>query len=147
MRRALPLLLLLVAGCSEQGRPAPSPECSAGADAVATALEAAPGEVRLVDGTRLSDCVRNAYSDADQQTLSIVLTDVAEDLEAEAAEDADAALRLGYLVGAARRGAPSESSLQFELVQRLERSAGSSRLSPAGERALQEGLRAGEARG
>ncbi len=146
MRRALAVFLLVAGGCSEQGRPPPSAECSAGGDAVAEALEAAPGEVTLVDGTRLSECVRNAESDAELQNLGIVLTGVAEDLEAQARDDPQAALRLGYLVGAARRGAPSDSALQFELVQRLEGSV-PAELPAASERAIAEGLRAGEARG
>jgi hypothetical protein len=137
---------VLAAGCSEEGAAPPSAECSAGADQVAKALEAAPGEVRLADGTRISECVRAADSDAEQQTLGLVLTEVAEDLELAAPEDPAAALRLGYLVGAARRGAPGDSSLQFELVVRLERSAGLD-LPPQGARALQEGLKAGEERG
>ena len=146
MRRCLALILLGMWGCSEEGGPPPAVGCTAGADAVASALEAAPGEVTLADGARLSECVRDSDSDAELQSLGIVLTRVAEDLEAEAPEDPDAALRLGYLVGAARRGAPSDSSLQFELVQRLQRSAGVE-LPPASQRTLMEGLRAGEARG
>ena len=118
----------------------------AGAEEIAKALAAAPGEVRLVDGTPLSACVRNAESDAEQQNLGIVLTDVAEDLEAQAAEDPRAALQLGYLVGAARKGAPGDSSLQFELVRRLEGSV-PREMSTEAERALTEGLRAGEQRG
>ena len=137
---------VVVAGCSEQGRPPPSPECMAGADEIAKALESAPGEVRLVDGTLLSACVRNAESDAEQQNLGIVLTDVAEDLEAQAPEDPEAALRLGYLVGAARRGAPGDSALQFELVRRLEGSL-ARELPPDSARAAEEGLKAGESRG
>lgn len=135
-----------VGGCSEQGRPPPSAECTSGADAVARALAAAPGDVRLSDGTPLSDCVRNADSDAEQQNLGLVLTDVAEDLEAEADEDPRAALQLGYLVGAARRGAPGDSALQFELVRRLEGSVPAD-LSAAAQSALDEGLKAGEQRG
>ena len=146
MRRSLAVLLLLAGGCSEQGRPPPSPECTAGPAEVAKALAAAPGEVRLVDGTRLSECVRSAESDAELQNLGIVLTDVAEDLEADAREDPRAALRLGYLVGAARRGAPSDSALQSELVRRLQGNMAMD-LPAAGEQALAEGLRAGEARG
>ena len=146
MRRSLAVLLLLAGGCSEQGRPPPSPECTAGPAEVAKALAAAPGEVRLVDGTRLSECVRSAESDAELQNLGIVLTDVAEDLEADAREDPRAALRLGYLVGAARRGAPSDSALQPELVRRLQGNMAMD-LPAAGEQALAEGLRAGEARG
>jgi hypothetical protein len=145
MRRSLAVLLLL-AGCSEQGTPPPSPECTAGAAEVTKALAAVPGDVTLSDGTRLSECVRNADSDAEQQNLGIVLTAVAEDLEAQAPEDPRAALQLGYLVGAARRGAPGESALQFELVRRLEGSV-PRELPPDAKRSLAEGLAAGEERG
>jgi hypothetical protein len=137
------VVVLGVAGCSDEGRPPPSAECTAGAAEVTRALDAAPGDVRLVDGTPLSECVRNAESDAELQNLGLVFTRVAEDLEADASEDPRAALRLGYLVGAARRGSPSESSLQAELVLRLESSA-SVELPPEEQRALAEGMRAGE---
>ena len=146
MRRSLAVLLLLVAGCSEQGAPAPSAECTAGAEEVKRALAAAPGDVALGDGTLLSECVRNADSDAEQQNLGIVLTDVAEDLEAQAPDDPRAALQLGYLVGAARRGAPGDSALQFELVRRLEGSVPGD-LPRAARGSLDEGLKAGERRG
>ena len=148
MRRGVPFLLCVLwgFGCSEQGRPPPSAACTAEPQEIVRALDAAPGDVRLADGTPLSECVRNAYSDAEQQNLGIVLTDVAEDLEAKAADDPRAALRLGYLVGAARRGAPGDSSLQFELVRRLEGSVPGD-LPPDARRSLDEGLRAGEQRG
>ena len=134
------------AGCSQSDGPSLPVACTEGADAVARALARAPGEVRLADGTAISDCVRGARSDAELQNLGAVLTQVAEDLEARAPEAPPAALQLGYLVGAARRGAPSDSAVQAELVIRLERSAAID--LPAGaKRALAVGLRAGEARG
>ncbi|HEV2061962.1 MAG TPA: hypothetical protein VGR12_03840, partial [Solirubrobacteraceae bacterium] len=55
--------------------------------AVSRALAAAPGGVTLADGTRLSDCVRNAESDAELQSVGVVLTSVAEDLERDAPDD------------------------------------------------------------
>ena len=119
--------------------------CVDGAPSVARALRSAPGAVRLGDGTPLSRCVERAESESELQNLGIVLTQVAEDLEASAPDDPRAALQLGYLVGAAHRGAPGESTLQTELVRRLERSAAS--LDGAAERALADGIRAGEARG
>ena len=137
---------LALAGCSTEETPPVPFDCTTDRAAVARALEQAPGEVRLPDGTLLSECVRNAESDAELQTVGLALTRLAEDLEAEAPGDPDAALRLGYLVGAARRGAPSASSLQAELVYRLERSAASIE-EPAAARALAEGMRAGEERG
>ena len=143
---ALVLAALALTGCSRSDGPAPSPECTVGPREVAGALRAAPGDVRLGDGTAISDCVRRARSDADLQTIGLVLTRVAEDLEDRARSTPRAALELGYLIGAARRGAPSDSALQAELVHRLERSA-AIRMSPAAERALAEGIRAGEQRG
>ena len=145
-RAAATLLVAAVAGCSTSEGPPPSAECTAGPEAVARALEKAPGDVRLVDGTPLSECIARSASDAELQNLGLVLTEVAEDLEADAASAPRSALQLGYLLGAARRGAPSESSLQAELVHRLERSAALP-LSGAAERALAEGIRAGEQRG
>ena len=139
------LTLLALAGCSRGDRPAMPATCVEGAANVERALGAAPGEVRLGDGTPLSRCVERARTDSELQNLGIVLTQVAEDLEARAGEDSRAALELGYLVGAARRGAPGESMLQTELVRRLERSAAA--LDGAAVRALTDGIRAGEARG
>ena len=134
---------VVAAGCGTSETPPPSAECTAEPAAVTRALAKAPGEVRLADGTALSDCVRRAESDAELQNLGLVLTGVAEDLEASAPSAPRAALQLGYLIGAARRGAPSESSIQAELVHRLERS-GAVTLSAEAERALAEGMRAGE---
>ena len=146
-RRAVVVVCLVVAGgCTESDGPPPSTACTAEPAAVAAALAKAPGEVRLADGTPLSECVARAGSDAELQNLGLVLTGVAEDLEAQALEEPRAALQLGYLIGAARRGAPSESSLQAELVHRLERSAALD-LPAAAERALAEGMRAGERSG
>jgi hypothetical protein len=121
-----------------------SPECTAGPDAVEAALARAPGEVRLDGGVALSACVRFARTDAELQNLGLALTEVAERLEPRARDGDDrAALQLGYLIGAARKGAPSESSLQAELVYRLERSAAFGGSSGS----LAEGMRAGESRG
>ena len=140
------LAAVAVAGCSRSEGATPSPECTVGAPEVAKALGAAPGDVRLVDGTALSECVRRAESESDLQNIGLVLTRVAEDLEDRARTTPRAALELGYLIGAARRGAPSDSSLQAELVYRLERSA-AVRMRAEAERALAEGMRAGERRG
>jgi hypothetical protein len=141
---------LVLAGCGPGGDDdAPlSPACRE-PSVVAEALRLAPGQVRLEDGTLLSSCIDDARSDADLQNVGIALTNAAEDLEARATSDPDAALRLGFLVGAARRGAGSASALQAELVRRLERSAAldPDAATPAARAAVQEGMKAGEARG
>ena len=145
-RRTVLIAALALAGCSQSDGPPPAAACTAGAEHVTAALRAAPGEVRLDGGTPISECVERARSDAELQNLGLILTEVAEDLEASAPRRSSAALQLGYLIGAARRGAPSDSALQAELVHRLERSA-AIRLAPAAERALAKGMRAGEERG
>ena len=146
-RRSLLIALVALAGCADSEDPPLPAACTEGAGHVERALGRAPGEVRLADGTLLSECVRRATSDSELQNLGLVLTEVAEDLEAGARRVPVDALRLGYLVGAARRGAPGDSRVQTELVRRLERSAAVDGLPPAAERALGEGMRAGEARG
>ena len=65
------------------------------------------------------------------------------------AGDAAAALRLGYLVGAARRGATRTAGIHAELQRHIERSAARARRQPAPRvaAALARGQRAGEATG
>ena len=152
MRAARPALLLaaaaLAAGCQDDGAPALSLSCTDEPAGVVRALERAPGAVTLADGTSLSACLRDADSDAEMQNVGSTFSRAAEDLELLGTRgDERAALQLGYLVGAARRGA-ANTLIATELVRRLERSAaavdGSSRGAGA---AVQRGLAAGEARG
>jgi hypothetical protein len=123
--------------------------CMSSPGAIERALARAPGPVKLPSGTRLSQCVSNARSDADLQTAGAVLTRAADHLSAQArAGDADAALRLGYLVGATRRGAKRTAGIHAELERHIERAAAV--LDGAGARiaaALADGQRAGEATG
>jgi hypothetical protein len=139
----------LAGGCQDDGAPALSLSCTDEPAGVVRALERAPGAVALSDGTALSACLRDADSDAEMQNVGATFSRAAEDLELLGMRgDQDAALRLGYLVGASRRGAERNSAIATELVRRLERSAaavdGSSRGAGA---AVQRGLAAGEARG
>ena len=117
--------------------------------AIERALARAPAPVTLAGGTRLSECVANARSDSDLQNAGTVLTRAADDLaEGAAGGDAVAALRLGYLVGATRRGARKTAGIHAELQRRIERAA--AHLDEAGGRvaaAVGRGLRAGEATG
>jgi hypothetical protein len=120
-----------------------SPLCSAGSAQIEQALGAAPRAVRLSDGTAISECVRRARSDAELQEIGLVLTRVADHLAARARRDSHAALALGYLVGAARRGAATTSGIHAELVRRIEQSAAFLDGSPR----LRRGIAAGEAAG
>jgi hypothetical protein len=123
--------------------------CLRSAGTIERALMRAPAPVRLPTGTRLSQCVANARSDSDLQNAGLVLTRAADDLSAAAKRgDAGAALRLGYLVGATRRGAARTAGIHAELQRRIERAAAF--LDAAGPRvtaAVSRGRRAGEATG
>jgi hypothetical protein len=149
MVRALALFAAAsLAACGAASAPLDG-ACVDSAGAIERALRRAPRPVTLPSGTRLSQCVSNARSDADLQTAGAVLTRAADHLSAEArAGDADAALRLGYLVGAARRGARHTAGIHAELQRHIERAAAV--LDGAGARiagALVHGQRAGEATG
>src|ERR671933_2375271 len=141
-----------VAGCGGGDPPGQDPACIASAPAIERALGRAPAPVTLDSGTRLSDCVSHAQSDAELQNTGLVLTRVADDLSARAQRgDAQAALGLGYLVGAARRGAAHTNGVHAELQHRMESAARPLSEEAAGSptitRALARGLRAGEATG
>jgi hypothetical protein len=133
---------LVVFGCGNDDRPMPQ-SCVEGAGPITNALVRAPGPVRLVDGTPLSTCVERARSNADLQNLGAVLTEVADALAGRAPESDRAALELGYLVGAARRGAARTSGIHEELVRRLEQAAGPSGVPAARRPAYTQGRSAG----
>ena len=149
MVRVLALLAAAsLAACGAAGDPLDE-ACVSGPGAIERALTRAPAAVTLPSGTRLSQCVSNARSDADLQTAGAVLTRAADHLAARARTgDADAALRLGYLVGAARRGAKRTAGIHAELQRHIERSAAALEESGASlADALARGRRAGEATG
>jgi integrase len=145
------LVLLAAAALAACGRgDEPLDEaCLESPRAIERALARAPAPVTLAGGTRLSECVANARSDSDLQNAGTVLTRAADDLaEAARAGDALAALRLGYLVGATRKGAKRTAGIHAELQRRIERAA--AHLDEAGARvaaAVARGVRAGEATG
>lgn len=134
--------------CREES-PAPSSACFE-ASQVRVALEAVPGgAARLPDGTTLSRCVELSASDEFLQDLGLVFTASADELgDAAISGDAAAAERLGFLVGAAQRGAARGQGVQLELVRRLESSARRATADdPRVAQALRTGLRAGERSG
>ena len=138
----------LLAACGGSGD-ALDEACLRSPRAIERALARAPAPVTLPTGARLSECVANARSDSDLQEAGLVLTRAADHLSAAARRgDASAALRLGYLVGAARRGAARTGGIHAELQRRIERTAAF--LEAGGPRvaaALARGRRAGEATG
>jgi hypothetical protein len=142
------ILALPLAGCGSS-TPAPLPvACLAEPPAITRALERAPADVRLAGGTRLSTCVRMAAArDGDLQAIALTFTQVADGLRDRAAADPVAALRLGYLVGAARRGAAQTPGVAAQLARRLEQVATPVAPAAAARSELQRGMRLGEARG
>jgi predicted small lipoprotein YifL len=119
VRAALAIgLAVLLAGCG-QSKPDPlPPACSNGPDEIVRALRDAPDHVALSDGTSLSDCVRQAFDDAEVQLLGYSFTPAADTLAGRAT--ADAAFQLGYLLGAVRKGAGETNGVHLELVRRIE---------------------------
>jgi len=142
MRLRLALTLAaaaLAGGCGDDSEP-PSPLCTEGERAIERALGAAPGRVALTDGTRLSDCVAHARDAGELQSFGVIVTRVGDRLAERAREDPAAALRLGYLIGAARRGAAGTNGVGLELQHRLEVAA---RRVADKRAALERGMRAG----
>ncbi|HYZ30013.1 MAG TPA: hypothetical protein VE570_13205 [Thermoleophilaceae bacterium] len=145
MRRTLAVasVAVLIAGCgSERDQSLPA-ACTNGPGAVVKALAKAPARV-TIGGTRISDCfVRGANGDA-LQILGTTLLAAAQQLGDRARSgDEQAAMRLGYLIGAAHRGA-AHNGLAAEMIRRLDsetRTLG--RMRPA----FQRGLRAGSHQG
>jgi hypothetical protein len=133
---------VLGAGCGSDQRRL-SAACVGSAGAIANALHAAPRHVALTDGTALSECVDRARSDADLQNLGALYTQVADALAVQLPSSDRAAVELGYLVGATRRGALHTNGIHEELVRRLQQAAGVSG-APAKRRATYErGVAAG----
>lgn len=138
----------IAAGCGSEEDPLVSTACTEAPATITRALQTAPEQVELADGTTLSGCFEAARDAAELQNVGVTMAGAAEDLEAKALDgDATAALQLGYLVGAARKGSVRTVAYSAELVRRLERSASVEDGGPAVAAALERGLEAGEQRG
>lgn len=144
---ATAVALALLAGCGEE-EPLPQSCVQARPADVLDALGRAPGSVvALADGTLLSACIDRAESDAELQSLGISLVAVADALGAQVEEDPQAAFRLGFLLGAAERGAGPTGGTQAELVQRLEQAVAFRTDDPARNAQVLRGAAAGRERG
>ena len=145
--RMAALGVLLLAGCGSS-EPDPMPAaCLDEPAAVARALERAPAAVTLADGTPLSRCVALARREGDLQALGVVLTQVADGLRARVEAEPAAALRLGYLVGAVRRGEPQTPGLTSQLARRIEQIAALEDGDPVPRAQIARGMALGEAGG
>lgn len=148
----LALAVTVAAGCG--GRDDSTPvACLEGTQVYVEALEAAPGEMRLDSGTPISDCLAENQQAGDLATVGEAMVEAATELNAEAREDpgGKATVELGYLIGAAKRGAEETAGIHTDLVRRLvvagRYAPGDQPLPPEFVRAYREGFDAGQAGG
>ncbi|MEX2448544.1 MAG: hypothetical protein WD404_07355 [Solirubrobacterales bacterium] len=153
--RRLPLAaiaaLIALAGCGDQGDSTPV-ACLGGELVYLDALEA-PGAVELDGAVPISECLSENQSGGDLAAVGVAMVTAATRLNSGAREDpgGGANLRLGYLVGAAERGAAGTEGIHADLLRRLQAAAryspGGDPLPPAFDRAYRSGYAAGQNRG
>lgn len=149
---SLCLLAALAAGCGKQDDSTPV-ACLEGSAAYISALAAAPGEVKLDGETPISECLAENQQGGDLATVGEALVEAATELNAKARAEpgGDANLQLGYLIGAAQRGADGTEGIHSDLLRRLTVAAryapGREPLSPAFLAAYRRGFDAGHATG
>ena len=135
MRRTwlfLPLAALAIAGCGSADQGETPDACLSGPTYFASALEKAPGAVRLPGGTPISDCLVANQSTGDLTNVGDDLLGLATQLNARARRDpgGPATVQLGYLVGALTGAGSDSQGIHTELVRRIEAAA---LYSPAGK--------------
>jgi hypothetical protein len=145
--RVAAIAALALAGCGSSKPDAMPAACRGDHAALTAALARAPAPVSLAGGTRLSRCVSTAGTGGDLQSLGIALTQIADELRARADRDGGAALQLGYLVGAVRRGAAGTPGIASQLARRVEASSAPQLVRPGPRAQLERGIRLGEAGG
>lgn len=144
------LALLIGCGSADDSTPV---ACLEGSDAYAQALGAAPGEVLLGDETLISECLTRNQSSGDLTRVgeAMIVTATALNAEARAEPGGDAAVQLGYLLGAVKRGAEESEGIHSDLVRRLVVAArfapDRQPLSPAFQREYRSGYAAGQSNG
>ena len=148
----LSALALAAVGCGSQDDSTPV-ACLEGAVAYEKALREAPDGVLLGGETPISDCLAENQKAGDLSSVGEAMLETATALSAEGREEdgGDAAVRLGYLIGAAERGAETSEGIHSDLVRRLTVAA---RYAPGGQplsqrflAAYREGFDAGRSGG
>ncbi len=145
---AVAVLALLAAGCGSDRNAGTPVACLEGSEAYLRALDKAPGAVRL-EGTPLEDCLAENQSGGELAEVGEAMVDAATTLNAEARREdgGEATVELGYLVGAAERGAERTEGIHTDLIRRLVVAArfapGAETLSPAFLASYEEGFDAG----
>ena len=155
MRSLLPLVIVSFIALSGCGSPDDSTPvtCLEGASPYLRALQDAPGTVELSGATPISDCLAQNQTGGDLATVGAAMLTATTKLnvEARAEPGGPANLQLGYLLGAAERGADGTEGIHAELIRRLSAAA---RYSPDNQPlpatfldAYQRGFDAGRAHG
>jgi hypothetical protein len=148
----LALVVTVAAGCGERDDSTPV-ACLEGTRAYVDALGEMPGEVLLEGETPISHCLAENQQGGDLATVGEAMVEAATGLNAEARDEpgGEANVQLGYLIGAAQRGAEETEGIHADLLRRLVVAAryapGDQPLPPAFVRAYREGFDAGRARG
>ncbi len=157
MRLSIAILVAAVAavttiGCG-RGEDSTPVACQEGPGAYLEALADSPAAVNLAGETPISDCLAENQKGGDLATVGTAMVTAATKLNADARAEpgGDANLQLGYLLGAAQRGADSTDGIHAELIRRL---AAAARYSPDGRplpaaflRTYREGFDAGHSHG
>src|SRR4051794_32475380 len=123
--------LLCLVGCGATSDSTPV-TCLEGAGAYLTALKKAPGAVELRGETLISGCLVENQKAGDLASVGTAMVAATTKLngEARAEPGGGANLRLGYLLGAAQRGAEETGGIHADLIRRLSAAA---RYSPGGQ--------------
>ena len=143
--------LLGLAGCGREDD-STAAACLEGQDIYLAALAKAPGAVKLAGETPISECLAENQAGGELSQVGEARIETATLLNGEArgVPDGPAALRLGYLIGAAKRGAEETEGIHSDLIRRLTVAARYSPegpLPPAFFSAYREGFDAGRAGG
>ena len=146
------LIVVLFAGCGSQSDSTPV-VCLEGTSAYVGALSDAPGTVKVSGEVPISDCLAENQQGGDLAAVGEAMVGAATKLNAEgrAEPGGNANLQLGYLIGAAQRGADRTEGIHADLIRRLTVAAryapDRDPLSPAFLSTYRQGFDAGHAHG
>jgi hypothetical protein len=114
-------LAVIALGCGGGNDDSTPVACLEGTVAYEKALADAPGEVLLEGETPISECFVRNQSTGDLTRVGEAVIAAATELNAGARQEpgGPANLQLGYLVGAAERGAEESEGIHTDLVRRL----------------------------
>jgi hypothetical protein len=149
----LAFLAIVAVGCGNQNDDSTPVACLKGPGVYEKALTAAPEEVLLDDEAPISDCLTRNQKAGELTKVGEAMVETATVLvQQERSEPFQGvAVRIGYLVGAARRGAEDTEGIHTDLLRRLTAAArytpGYQPHSPEFEAEYREGFDAGSSDG